>query len=890
MTEINGLYDSVLKETPFEIKKHLDRISSNNRQEALDIALEKAITLTTKPKAENVRFLLQLGANSNGVDSSGMLLNYAYSGQLMNIVELLLSFGANVNAPKSNVLEAAVRRGDLMYVVRFVSLGADIFNTDRLLYGDNLFELAAKHPLIQKYLYKKGLGKENESFANLKTPQVADFNFKIIEKTASAAVESPSKQSTNILVTELDNKRIIVRGNTKEIQKDLHALGGLYSKAHGGWILPAKNQTKLNGLIAKTATASASVDHSDAVLAVQQPQQRESQLLDLINGVGIERPVVKAVDRIEIYTPLGEWGQFANDSVAKFKLNGHEWDTIERYLMHEMYISTFKGDSIKNAETLNEARYKFGVTSVPQAKTPKQLVLNQKLIPLAESKINPKFYENFEKIFFQAIFEKLSQNKLIMKKLLETGEALIINRNVHDLFGYESNMLGNTLMAIRNGQKNLEQGGPKTNNMTIKKYPGNKNFYVIRGNPTPELATQIRNLSTYKTKTGKIVHGKLNLNLAHGPGWLIPLSQRNEAKKLIFDTYPDEYKIELCGQAWIKEQIKIYLYPAIVFSKYRNRLEVGADDIMFSIKEIFDRGDLLGGPTNDPHLQFSKVVIKYVTKHEITISDSAVQLLWNVLSKLFNENVQDIQLIGNYKAFKDKINFMDATLLETPIATIDNLTERETIIVRSFVRIFKLLKKTLDTKDESKICIAVIHIMLDKNHYELVRSDYSKKLTEDKKTASSESLEIQLRHRFGITCKHIATILTALPENLSKKCIVLFFSMLDYVMAIEGEPAIHISKKLILLSQVKNPTPAPAIDLEIDKIETPRSDIPKISSVAADAAESEQLGDDDDDEKTPAKSHAKTPAKTPAKSPASKTPTTPTPTTTPKPKKDKRSK
>ncbi len=881
MTEFEGLYTAVVESGPKEIERNLTKIPGIHQQEALDSALEKAVSLSLDPKVQNVKFLLKLGADPNGPSGDeGIILSYAYSSDLYHIVELLLQAGADPNAMHSNVLEQAVRKGDAKYVVRFVEAGADINDKSKLLFTDNLLTAVGDYPEIQKYLINKGISTATttlkKQLANVKVLTLDDFDYPDpgykpgssrrlpgYQSTPKQGIDPLHEQSEQMRVQDYSSKYFVVRGNTKNHQNLLRKNGGRFIKLKGGkgWLIPVSRRAIVEEEIAHLSNTPASLTpgpltttppspepdtespdysptpvYSVSPVTSMSPDEVDSLIKNVVSGNSISRPVVKRDATLDLYTRAGEYG-FMTVSFTRpnlFYLDNCYWDSIERYLMYKMYEGSFKAKAIKEAETLAEARRKFDIITVSTAKTPKQLVLNQKLQPLANSEMNSRYLQHREQLFHRANNAKFSQNKIYRNKLLNTSDVEIINKNSHDSLGYEGNLLGNTLMKLRH-----EFGGPeydqrnvsKTNSLIIEKYPGNKTFYVIRGDPDSDLAAEIRRIGTYRTKTGKVIRGKLNLNLQGGAGWLIPYSKRHEAKKLVFDTYPDEKKIEVSGRDWVKKRMKKFVEVAMLFSRFRGRPEVGPDDLLFSIKDIFGSEDFLGGD-EVPADHFARSVWKYVDSQDAVMSDAAIQLLWNFLSKMVLEFTQGIE---TYDQMKEIMNRIEASILDTPIKPVEGLSERESIVVDSFNRLFKLLKKINDT--EAKVCVTVAHMMLGKHHYEQIREIYSKKAKLQGETEYPDD-ESQFRRRFGINNPHIQAVLDNLPTNISKKCKLLLLTTLDYVMDLEGEDAISISKRLIILSQKgKQPsptpkTPTPAIDGE--------TDIPKLPIDGSDPYEEEE--------------------------------------------------
>ena len=481
MTEFEGLYTAVIEAGPKEIKLYLTKIPTIHQQEALDSALEKSITLSASPKVPNIRYLLELGANPDGpIEDAGIILSYAYNFGLEEIIELLLQAGANVNAAHSDVVEQSVRKGDLKYVVRFVEAGGDISNKARFLYTDDLLSASSEYPKIQKYLISKGIKSSDpkliKQLIEISTPVVEDFEYK------EQKVIDDTKQ---VFIKDYSKRYLVILGNTKPHQALIRKHGGRF--IHGkGWLIPKGRRVAIEKELHEImsplpASTSSPVESATPVYSVS-PEPTPDEITSIKTPTTtISRPVVKS-DTIDLYTPIGEYGYMTIAFTNLFNLDSKMWDSVERYLMYKMYEGTFKGKAIRDAETLADARKKFHINKVFIAKTPKQLVLNQKLVPLAQSVINKKYLQGREDIFYHANKAKFTQNNVLRNRLLKTSRT-IINKNPDDFFGYEGNLLGNTLMKLRNEFGGSEYQIIKTNNLTIERYPANKSFYVIRGDP-----------------------------------------------------------------------------------------------------------------------------------------------------------------------------------------------------------------------------------------------------------------------------------------------------------------------------------------------------------------------------------------------------------------------
>ncbi len=820
MTEFRGLYTAVVEAGPKEIEQGIASIPDIHRQEALDNALEKSVSLSVNPQVQNVRFLLKLGADPNGpTDEKGVVLSYAYSAGLYHIVELLLQAGADVNATHSNVLEQAVLKKDIKYVIRFVEAGGDVKDKTRLLFNDNLLAAADGDPEIQGYLLSKGA---NDNFdiekIKVKIRKMSDFDYPDPGYTCKQEHEVTNDE---LHIEDYSSRYFLVRGNTKDHQKLFRRNGGRHISK--GWIIPISRRAGVEAelladLVATKLIAESSMSASPAIISPEDLASPHFLIENIVVDTSITRPVIKKDKSVDLYTSVGKYGYMTLSFVHPnlFYLDGGYWDSVERYMMYKTYEGSFKGKAIKEADDLIDACRKFNVNTVSAAKTPRQLVINQKLSPLASSKRNTKYLQHCEQIFYRANKAKFNQNKIYRNKLI-SGDLEIINRNTRDNFGYEGNLLGNTLMKLRDefgGASYDHRDVRKTNSLIIERYSGNKKFHVIRGDPTSELATEIRRIGTYKTKTKRVIRGKLYLNLQGGAGWLIPNGKYIEASKLVFNTYPDEKKIEVSGRDWVEKRMQQFVQVAMVFSRFRGKPEIGPDDVLFSIKDVFGSEEFTG-EKQAPSDNFTRSVWRYVQDQDAIISDAAIQLLWDFLSKMVLEFTHGVE---TFDQMKDIMNKIEASVLEMSIKPVEGLTERESIIVHSFDRLYRLLKKI--SGSEAKICVTVVHIMLGEDYYQKIRELYASKTKMQSGGGSDE--ESQFRKRFHIKTPHIQAVLQGLPKDLSKKCKLLLLTSLDYIMELDSDDAITISKRLITLSQKgKQPSPSPVVVEEYSDIPRP---------------------------------------------------------------------
>jgi predicted NAD-dependent protein-ADP-ribosyltransferase YbiA (DUF1768 family) len=771
MNDFDGLYTAVIKSTPSDIKRLLDKIPDIHKQEALDNTLLKGIELSTTPIIENIEYLLKLGANPDGpVGEKGILLNYAYNTHNSEyLTELLLTYGADINAEYSNVVELSIKNNDIKYLVKFVENGGNLYC--KLLYCNNLLELAKNKPIIEKYILSKTdpeqlLQSKWSHIQNIKLPTINDFSYIKVNKDLSHKLPQISEGFLCIKDDQNKHKKMYIK------------YGGKYSKKNG-WVFPLKNKDKIAKYI------------NEKNASICYPESVESD-------INIDRP---SIDKsIYLYGLNSDYDYLTTNFVQPnlFRLDGFSWDSVDRYMMYKMYEGTKKGDLIKTSN-IDDARKKFDLKIIPLAKTPKQLLINHTLEPIAKSIINVNYNNNKFKYYYNATKAKFLQNKLLRMKLINTGNDYIYNKNYIDHFGYEGNLLGNVLMRIRAELQSLEYKDipQHTNCLTITKY--NNNFYVIRGDPDNNLSTKIRTLGNHKTKGNKIVYGKLNLNLNGGPGWLIPNENKDLAKELLYQTYCDSQKIAQICQKWLKENIHTILFTTIIICKFRNKQEIGSDDILFVLKDLYGKESYLHDIFT-PSYKFNKIIWSYLNKNNYSINDTAIQLIWNYLNNYYKEKYSNISnCVELEKSLKDD------NLLEVDIPILNGLNETESIVTSGFTRLYRILRKIND--DIPKSCLTTAHLLLGDIHYPNIRKIYSKKvkLTGDYKDDIEE-----YKKRFHIKSLHIKELISYIPKTLNKKCTLLFLIIIDYIHTLSEKELLIITKNILSLTFNKSmPSPSP---------------------------------------------------------------------------------
>lgn len=478
--------------------------------------------------------------------------------------------------------------------------------------------------------------------------------------------------------------------------------------------------------------------------------------------------IIEKKSQEPIYLYKDDSNPFNLDFSSPFIMDNYKWDTAERYIMYKLYENTAKGEAIKNAKTLKEAQEIFLLKPLGQPKNTKEMIHAKNIGNIANSDFNKKNLSEKVNLFYNALYEKFNQHALLKNKLLAT-DSEIIDKDIYSL-GYEGNLLGNTLMRIRaNFRGDKEFTINKNNNLSIKKYV--RGFYIVRGDPDDEIAAKLRTLSTYKTKSGKTVHGKLVFNLLGGPGWLISESKVKEAKTLVHSTQPVFEQLNRFGRKWIKHKLQVFLEMIKNYVKISKRTRIEADDVMLIIKDIYPCGGFLKEIEGEPDKNFYKTF----SKQDIDISDSAVKILWDFLANMIQVGFEDVTEI---KEFNDKVEYYDGLLINKKIPLIKGLNERETIFVKAFLKVYNVLKGIPSIKNPSIDSIKLLFM----DQIDQIKDEYDKIIGSNKK--SEEESELQLfKERFKIQNPHLETILKALEgASIDKKNKLLVLVALDYFL------------------------------------------------------------------------------------------------------------
>lgn len=137
---------------------------------------------------------------------------------------------------------------------------------------------------------------------------------------------------------------------------------------------------------------------------------------------------------IKFYEAEDEFGYFSNFALYPINLNGKTWPTSEHYYQAQKVVGTPWEDKIRLCKTPKEA---FDMTRLP------------------EFPERADWAEVKDDAMYEAVYAKFTQHEGLRKKLLETGDHILIEDSPADFYwgcgedGTGKNMLGKTLMVIR---------------------------------------------------------------------------------------------------------------------------------------------------------------------------------------------------------------------------------------------------------------------------------------------------------------------------------------------------------------------------------------------------------------------------------------------------------
>lgn len=302
------------------------------------------------------------------------------------------------------------------------------------------------------------------------------------------------------------------------------------------------------------------------------------------------------------------------------------------------------------------------------------------------------------------------------KKLLEkTGDSVLIIKNYNDIEKYSGNNYGKELMKIREQLTGVKPKETRINNITVEK---TERGYIVRGEPDEKLMETIENIK-YKLPNGKTIKC-IKRKLPKGDGWIIQETCASEEIIEFLKSYiPDNIKLRENARKELLNIAKDYIDDAIMFAGIRESLTIKPVDVLYAVKDLDNRSDLIGSnnfKTVPDDFRFA--IMKYIKEKRYNIDDASIKLLYGVSS-----------------------NFMDSDY---------EITEEE--FIDKFVRLYKDLEKRYPKLSRSKLCIFILDLIIRDNEIlKKIKERYSKvnEENEDKeeKEVNNEN-DIETSHNF----------------------------------------------------------------------------------------------------------------------------------------------
>jgi len=137
---------------------------------------------------------------------------------------------------------------------------------------------------------------------------------------------------------------------------------------------------------------------------------------------------------IRFYTKNDEYGDFCNFSMHGFELDGKYWLTVEHYFQAQKFAGTEFEEPIRLASNSNEAK-KLGRENSEKMRVDWE-------------------YVKYD-VMFKAVLRKFQTHEMLLKRLLNTGDEVLIESAPNDYFwgcgkdGTGQNNLGKILMKVR---------------------------------------------------------------------------------------------------------------------------------------------------------------------------------------------------------------------------------------------------------------------------------------------------------------------------------------------------------------------------------------------------------------------------------------------------------
>lgn len=492
------------------------------------------------------------------------------------------------------------------------------------------------------------------------------------------------------------------------------------------------------------------------------------------NGIQITKKPREAYNKDIIYI---EYPNEVDTSLEKmssrywmnnlFYLDGAFWNSVDQYVYYNINKRNTNGEKIKQFK--NRLEMDRFLLLQKNKNTNKYIELS----PSYEK--SPFSYLYGKRLLEKATQKKFEQNTYLVE-ILKNITRIIVTNDYNDLYGYLNNNLGNVLMNIRNHHTPIPPKYINTNNLRYFIYKPKPNFYIVKGNPDEIHTLELNKLSTYKTKKGMIVKGKYNPKLIDGGGWLIPIEKEKKLEALIFNTYPENIKIQKFGRRWMSEKVDKIINISRKLIKTDNKKHIPQNIVQFVLIDIYNTKLVTGEKVVVP-IEFLILLNNILEKYNVYINKLTQELLWEFISNMIQINFEDIvfydDMVNRVQQF-DIVFHRQITSMDVLCPPLDNFIY---LFTQCFRKCFNLIKQQIS--NEKMACMITIDILVGNQNYNFILKSYKTKIKYDKKGSYDDEV-ILFQERFDIHVHFLKEIIDCIPK-VDKKCKLLLLTAIEFL-------------------------------------------------------------------------------------------------------------
>ena len=503
----------------------------------------------------------------------------------------------------------------------------------------------------------------------------------------------------------------------------------------------------------------------------------DDEYIALLEAHGIEVCPIEAVSHLTIDKGHSFDTKFWMDKL----LYAHHtyWHSVEQYVYYKLYENTAFAEYIYDIKNAHEFQKIVHIlNSKLSDESIRSLQLDPSLFHVKPNTSRKKIFQYLE----YATHLKFKQNRFLHEQLIHS-KGLIVTHHFYDKFGYPENRLGQILMEYRKQCTGIPVQPNYTNNMEYKIYRPKPSFYVVRGNPDENLVQKLNKLSTYKSKTNKIILGKYNSKLIEGGGWLVPRKKHDEIQSILLPYYPKYIQHSIIGKKWLDEKIDKIVQLCIKMMKLTDHNEISQRIVFFIIQQYYRMNTLISGQKVAVPFEF-KIALCEHTPPNVRINPLAEELLWEFISNITETTFEDAENV--FQRIQDIDHLFDTSLRKMPKIRppIDNLVIH---FIMAFSRVYTSL---IDIGYEpKKSCMTVIDMLVGSEYNTGIQQLYKRKLQNEQK-GQYRNEEVMFQERFQIRVHFLSDVLQLLPR-LDKKCKLLLLTAIEYIENIQDNTALH---------------------------------------------------------------------------------------------------